>query len=165
MTKKKKPEDKESAGRPTDYKPEYATQVFKLCLLWAKDDEIADFFGVRKSTINNRKKEHPEFLDSIIEGKETADLEVANSIYNRAKGMTIKKKEVVKYKVSANRETFEIVEYEQELPPDMTAAQYRMNNRRSKKWKNKQEISSDPENPIKLQIPSVKIVVKGKNDK
>lgn len=166
MTKKKKPEDKEKAGRPTDYKPEYAKQVFKLCLLGAKDDEIAKFFEVSQKTVNRRKKDHLEFWQSIIEGKETADLEVAHSIYKRAKGMVVKKKEVVKLKVSASKEVYEIVEYDQELPPDMTAAQYRMNNRRPKKRKNKHEISGDPDNPIKLQIPNVTLVLnKPKNDK
>lgn len=165
MTKKKPPEEKETPGRPTDYKSEYADQAFKLCLLRATDEEIADFFGVRKSTINNRKKAHPEFLDSIKEGKEKADMEIVNSLYHRAKWMTIKKKEVVKYKISRDQETFEIVEYDQELPPDPQSIHYWLNNRKPKKRKSKNEISGDPENPIKLQIPSVKIFVKWKNDK
>lgn len=159
MTKRKDPKDHKPDGRPTDYKPEYVEQVFKLCLLGVTDDEIAKFFEVSQKTINNRKKDHPEFLQSIREGKETADIEVANKLYHRAKWMTITKREVVKYKIWRDKETYEIVEYDQELPPDPQCIHYRLNNRKSKKWKNKHEVSGDPENPIKLQIPNVKLVL------
>ncbi|TRB81349.1 helix-turn-helix domain-containing protein, partial [Mannheimia haemolytica] len=73
-------------GQPTKYKPEYVTQVEKLCLLGATDKDIADFFEVAESTINNWKIEYPEFLESIKKGKLLADANVANSLYKRALG-------------------------------------------------------------------------------
>ena len=42
----------ETSGRPTKYKEEYAEQAYKLCLLGAKDKEMADFFQVSLSTLN-----------------------------------------------------------------------------------------------------------------
>ena len=57
------------AGRPTNYKKEYDEQAYKLCLLGATDKEMADFFNVKEQTINNWKKNHPSFFESIKRGK------------------------------------------------------------------------------------------------
>ena len=52
-------------GRPSKYDPDTMDeQVFKLCLLGATDEEMADFFNVALSTLNLWKKEHPEFSES-----------------------------------------------------------------------------------------------------
>lgn len=71
-------------GRPSDYKEEYNEQARKLCLLGAKDTDLADFFGVCEKTINNWKSQHPEFLQSIKDGKENADVAVVQSLYKTA---------------------------------------------------------------------------------
>lgn len=73
-------------GRPTGYKDEYADSVVKLCLLGATDAEIGDFYGVSEQTINTWKKKHPEFFESIKTGKEKADANVAQSLYQTAIG-------------------------------------------------------------------------------
>ena len=74
------------AGQPTKYDSKYAEQAYKLCLLGHTDKELADFFEVDESTINNWKNAHPEFFESIKAGKEVADAEIAVSLYHRAKG-------------------------------------------------------------------------------
>jgi hypothetical protein len=74
------------AGRPTDYRPEYNEQAYKLCLLGHTDAELAAFFDVQESTINNWKLAYPEFLESIKKGKDIADSEVAAKLYHRATG-------------------------------------------------------------------------------
>ena len=98
------------AGAPTKYDPIMNEQVTKLCLLGATDEELANFFGVCKATINNWKTEYPEFLDSIKEGKENADAKVAKSLYQTA------------------------------LSGNTTAQIFWLKNRRSKEWRDKQEI-------------------------
>jgi hypothetical protein len=72
-------------GRPTLYKPEYAEKVRKVCLLGGTDAQIADFFGVDESTINNWKIAHPEFLESIRETKVLQDIEAADSLRHQVK--------------------------------------------------------------------------------
>lgn len=72
-----------SIGRPTEYNPEINEQVFKLCLLGATDEQIADFFGVSRATISNWKNKYPDFLDTLKRGKLGADAEAANSLYQR----------------------------------------------------------------------------------
>ena len=60
------------AGQPTSYRPNYVEQAFQLCVLGAIDREMADFFNVSESTINNWKKAHLEFLESIKRGGKTS---------------------------------------------------------------------------------------------
>jgi len=76
-------------GRPTRYKKEYAEQAEKLCKLGAIDDDLADFFGVSKQTINAWKKKHPKFLDSLKGGKAYSDDAIVKSLYNKALGYSL----------------------------------------------------------------------------
>lgn len=82
-------------GRKTDYKPEYAEQTFKLCLLGKTDIEIAEFFKISEKTLYNWKNIYPEFLQAFSDGRDKADSEVANSLYKRATGILFKEKKVV----------------------------------------------------------------------
>ena len=77
---------KDKGGRPTSYKEEYAEQAYKYCLLGATDSQLATFLEVAESTINNWKKDHPEFLESVRRGKTLADVNVAEAYYKRATG-------------------------------------------------------------------------------
>lgn len=121
-------------GRPSLYKEEYCEQAKKLCLLGAIDTEIADFFGVCEKTLNNWKHEHPEFLQSIKEGKLIADAEVANSLYNRAIGYSHHEDKIF----NNNGEPL-IVPTTKHYPPDPTSIAIWLNNRQSAKWRQRQE--------------------------
>jgi hypothetical protein len=72
-------------GRPTKYDPSYVQKVQQVCLLGGTDEQIADFFEVSVSTIHNWYKEHPEFLQSIKLSKLQADVEVARTLYSKAR--------------------------------------------------------------------------------
>ncbi|PHM57014.1 terminase [Xenorhabdus sp. KK7.4] len=73
-------------ARPTKYQEAYAEQARKLCLLGYTDKELADFFEVSESTLNNWKHDHPGFLESLKKGKQVADGEVAAKLFHRATG-------------------------------------------------------------------------------
>lgn len=128
------------AGRPTLYKPEYAEQAFKLCLLGATDKDLANFFDVEESTINNWKSSHSEFVESIKKGKDEADANVAKSLYNRALGYSHPDLDIR----VANGEIVEtpIIKH---YPPDATSAIFWLKNRQREKWRDKveQELSGD----------------------
>jgi hypothetical protein len=124
--------------RPTKYKEEYADQAFKLCLLGATDAEMADFFGVDESTINNWKIKQPEFLESIKKGKLKADAEVADSLHKRAKGYQY---DEITYEMG-----METKRVTKEVSPDTGAAMAWLKNRRPKDWRDKQEIESSNTN-------------------
>lgn len=134
------------AGRPTEYKPEYCEQVTKLCKLGATDKEIADFFEVEESTINNWKIAHPEFLESIKKGKIIADAEVAHSLHKRAIGY--KYDEVTYEKLAeaesgmkvdnggdiedTKKEVYKRKVVTKEVPPDVAAQNIWLKNRRGR---------------------------------
>jgi hypothetical protein len=126
---------KHPGGRPTKYKPEYAEQVFKLCLLGATDAEIANFFEVAESTVYLWKLEYPEFSEAIKNGKEKADAEIANSLYTRAKGY---EQEVVKVFQFQGQPI--IVPVVEKVAPDTGAAMAWLKNRQPSKWRDKQDI-------------------------
>ena len=122
-------------GRPTKYKPEYKEQVYKLCLLGATDADIANFFDISEATLNNWKIEHPDFLESIKNGKVHADATVAESLYKRANGYEHEDVDIKMYEGQIIK-TKLIKHY----PPDTTAGIFWLKNRRPKDWRDKQEI-------------------------
>lgn len=123
------------AGRPTKYKEEYNEQAEKLCKLGATDQELADFFEVDVSTINNWKIDFPLFFESIKKGKILADSNVAERLYQRALGFEHDSEEI---KVTDG--TVIRVPTRKIYPPDPTAAIFWLKNRRPKEWRDKQEI-------------------------
>lgn len=133
---------KDLGGRPTAYKEEYAEQAKKLCLLGHIDAELAEFFGVTEQTINNWKSSHPKFFESIKEGKDMADANVAERLYQRAIGYSHPED-----KIFNNNGKKMVVPTVKHYPPDTGAAFIWLKNRRSGllskggfKWKDKQEI-------------------------
>lgn len=101
-------------GRPTDYSDELREQVKNLCLLGLTDKEICKSIGIAVSTLNLWKQKHPEFMESIREGKEIADANVAKSLYKRACGTD-------------------------KIPADTRAAQFWLMNRRRQNWTQDQD--------------------------
>lgn len=134
-------------GRPTSYKPEYAEQVKKLCLLGATDKDIADFFDVAEATVNNWKLQHVEFLESIKEGKKIADIEIALSLYDGAKDRIVTEKKAIKLKEvfwkdgkRCEKETVQYVDEERLIPGDFRSQSLWLRNRSPKNWKERQEV-------------------------
>jgi hypothetical protein len=138
------------AGRPTDYREEYCEQVVKLCKLGATDKEIADFFDVDESTINNWKIAHSEFFESIKKGKIVADAEIADSLYHRAKGY---QHPDVDIKVIEGK--IVMTPLVKHYPPDTVAGIFWLKNRRGKvkqeegqRWADKQEVTGEGGGPL-----------------
>jgi Asp-tRNA(Asn)/Glu-tRNA(Gln) amidotransferase A subunit family amidase len=138
------------AGRPTKYDPKYNEQVYKLCLLGATDKEIADFFEVDESTINNWKIDFPQFLESIKEGKYNSDAKVAESLYKRALGYEHKEDDIKMFQGDII-----ITPTIKHYPPDSTAAIFWLKNRRPKDWRDKQEVDISNTDGTLTQLPPV----------
>ena len=149
------------AGQPTLYKEEYNSQVEKLCLLGHTDKEIADFFDVCESTINNWKHEHPIFLESIKKGKDIFDTDmVEKSLRIRATGMilTEEKQTTRKLKMGDDSEESdgEIIDTtitKKEIAPDTTAMIFWLKNRQSDRWRDKQEVEQTGEMNLVIKPP------------
>jgi len=125
-------------GRPTKYKPEYNDQAYKLSLLGHIDSELAEFFEVDESTINNWKIAYPEFLESVKRGKAIADGEITESLYKSAMGYEHPDTDIR----VCNNEIIEtpIMKY---YPPNATSLIFWLKNRQPKKWRDKQEVAHE----------------------
>lgn len=159
---------KKAQGRPSRYKQEYDEQARKLCLLGATDKELADFFVVTETTVNNWKKAHKTFFESIRAGKVVADMVIANSLYKSAQDRLIPayqafKTRNVTYDDKGNKietETVEVVEVPQAVPANDRSIKFWLINR-TQKWKEKPE---PPEEETNDHIVNVTIVHKNQDD-
>ena len=119
-------------ARPTKYKYKYCSQVYKLCLLRAIDEDIADFFDISVATLTTWKKKYPKFMSSIKRGKIQADSEVAEKLYQRACGYSHPEDKIF----NDNGKPL-IVPTIKHYPPDTAAAFIWLKNRAG--WKDKTE--------------------------
>lgn len=137
-------------GRPTLYKEEYNEQAYKLCLLGATDKELADFFDVTETTINNWKNEYEVFFESIRNGKKIADMDVAHSLYQTTQDRTVIEQQAFKckevyYNDEGKRiesEKIEIVDVEKVIPADFRSQQFWLKNRKADSWRDKTEVEN-----------------------
>lgn len=147
------------AGRPSEYRDDYARQAEKLCLLGATDQELADFFEVDVRTIYRWKHDHDGFCQAIKGGKDVADERVERSLYQRAVGY---EQDEVKIFMPASASAPVYAPFRAKIAPDVTAAIFWLKNRRKDDWRDKQELdhtSSDgsmtPPTRIELVAPDV----------
>lgn len=136
-------------GRPTKYKEEYNALAYKLCLLGHTDEQLAQFFEIAESTLYEWKLTYPNFSDSIKKGKDIADVEVVQALYNRARGMKLKK-QVLKDGA--------VTELEDEIAPDPTSMIFWLKNRQSKAWRDKQV--TEHEGGITVETKSLEDIFK-----
>jgi hypothetical protein len=113
--------------RKTKYNPDFDKQACELCLMGATDDILAEFFQVHKDTINEWKRRHKSFSDSLRRGKLEADSQVAAALYKRALGFKIEERlyeDGVLHRLT-----------KKELPPDTGAIKMWLSNRQPLLWR------------------------------
>lgn len=125
-------------GRPTAYREEYNERVTRYALLGLSDLEMAGLFGVSEQTFNAWKNKYPAFLEALLEGKEEADAKVARALYNRATGYEYNDVHVSVYQGDVTE-----TPVTRHVSPDTGAAALWLKNRRSSKWRDRQEIALD----------------------
>lgn len=146
-------------GRPTLYDESYPEQARKLCmLLGATDADLARFFDVCESTIDNWKNAHPEFLGAIKAGKEVADANVVDRLYQRAMGY---EHDAVKIVADAKTGADHVVPYVERYPPDTTAAIFWLKNRQPARWRDRQQIDLRTEKLHELTDEELAAVANG----
>lgn len=123
-----------AGGRPSSYKPEYAQQARKLCELGATDVDLADFFGVERTTIWRWSSRHKEFCNALKAGKKAADERVEHSLYHKAVGYTF---DAVKIFMPQGASKPVYAPYREHVAPDTTAAIFWLKNRRPKLWRDR----------------------------
>jgi hypothetical protein len=116
-------------GRPPGFTAQANEQAFRLALLGATDEEMAEFFHVTRKTLDNWKRTAPGFLAALERGKIEADSRVAESLYKRALGYSHPA-----VKIFNNEGAPLIVPYTEHYPPDTNAANTWLRNRANGKW-------------------------------
>ncbi len=145
----------ESPGQPTKYKPEYAEQVYKLCLLKAIDKDLAKFFDVCEDTINNWKKDYLDFFESIKRGKLIADATVAEKLFERACGYSHPDVHISNYQGDIT-----ITDIIKHYPPDTAAAFIWLKNRAG--WTDRQTTVLDVSPEVQTVLGLINGSTKGK---
>ena len=147
---------KTSIGRPTDYKPEYDEQARKLCLLGYTNQQLADFFNVDVSTLERwMKKEH--FRGAIKSGREFADSQVVDSLYNRARGYVGKEVKTATHEGVIT----DVKVVDKHIPPDPTSMIFWLKNRQPEMWREKRQES--PNESAKNLLTAMLEQLDGKN--
>ena len=141
-----------AAGRPTDYKDEYADLVYKLCLLGLTDAQMHPLFDVCEATFNNWKRDHPGFLVSIQKGKEIADADVAVSLRERALGYTHPEEKLFQCEGEVIR-----AETTKHYPPDTAAAFIWLKNRQPELWKDRKSDDAPDGGPPPQRVEIVMV--------
>lgn len=140
------------AGRKTRYRKEFDSQVEKLAKLGMTDTEIASFFEIAESTLNNWKLAHPTFVESIKKGKSLADANVADRLYQRAMGFEHDSEEIKIVSLGDGQGSDVVrVKTRKVYPPDTIAAIFWLKNRQKAKWRDKVEtgITDNEGNDVK----------------
>lgn len=129
---------------------------------WARDgltdEQIADNIGIRRPTLYEWKKRHPDIADALKKGKEVVDRHVENALLKRALGYRYD--EVTEEpKTDVNLETGQIEtvmavtkRVTKEVQPDVTAQIFWLKNRKPEQWRDKQEIVHDGKLALDVDI-------------
>lgn len=125
---------------------------------WKRDgltnEQIMKNLGIGRDSFYRYKDKYSEFSDALKKGKEVADIEVENALFKRAIGY--KYKEVIKeVKEIDGKKTTYIKEVVKEMPGDVGAQIFWLKNRKSSKWKDKQDIDLQ-DNNVSITIQGVK---------
>ena len=116
-------------GRPTSFHPEMCDQAHNYCLLGATNDELAEFFGVCPSTIDNWIGRHSDFEAAVKTGRVVADARIARSLYNRALGYDRKIEREILHEGELKTLTHTV-----HYPPNPQSCIFWLRNRRRQTW-------------------------------
>lgn len=113
------------------YKPEYADQALRLCLLNYTNEDLAKFFEVSLPTVNRWIAEVPAFKAAVYAGREEADMEMVSALRRCGLGYTVQLKEE---KVTKEGDVVEI-QKDLHVPSNFNAIQLWLANRHRDRWK------------------------------
>ena len=125
---------KNPVGRPSKIEGVNLSLVKHYTAEGYTDKQLAKIFSVTEQTINNWKKDYPEFLESLKSGKLLADSKVEASLFQRACGYSHPEVHITNYQGKITQ-TAVIKHY----PPDPTAMIFWLKNRKPEEWREKQE--------------------------
>lgn len=139
---------------------------------WARDglieEQIAKNMGISRSTLNDWKKKYPDISNTLKKGKEVADRNVENALYESAIGKKYKVKKPIKVKEIQYRDgkrvkEVEHIEYAEEeivIPPNTTAQIFWLKNRKPDVWRDKQDVHVKDDTNKKKKMDNIASILK-----
>jgi hypothetical protein len=143
MTAKKSAKQKApgKAGRPSNYRPEFAELARRACAMFgATDPQLAELLGVAERSIRNWREKHPDFADACESGKAFADEQVERRLYEKATGYEQETVKILQHQGSPV-----IVPYREKFAPDTTACIFWLKNRQPTRWRDRVEMQHSGE--------------------
>lgn len=135
-------------GRPSKYDPSFDRVAYQLTLLGGIDRDIAAALGVTEQTVNNWKKAHPSFFESLNDGKSHADGQVAARLFERATGYSHDEEKIFCNAAGEVTRVATVKHY----PPDSTAAIFWLKNRRPDLWRDRHEVTGEDGGPLGILV-------------
>lgn len=129
-------------GRPSKFDQLWKKHQNKLSKLYKAaltDKEVAELLEITEQTINNWKKKHPEFFESLNADKLFVDKDVEASLFQRACGYSCPETKA-QWVQDENGGKWETIELTKIYPPDPTSMIFWLKNRKKDEWRDKQEI-------------------------
>lgn len=128
---------------------------------WARsglsDEQIAHNMGIHPATLYKWMNEYGEINEAIKKGKEVADFEVENAMYNAALGYETE--EVKTYvEETANGQKKRVEKTKKHVAPNVTAQIFWLKNRQPTRWRDRVEqqidanVSTDKLTDILIQL-------------
>lgn len=126
---------KNKGGRPKKTFDEIDLDKFiKIGEKGYTDKQICKIMAINEQTLNNYKKEYPEFFESLKRGKAIADGLIELSLYHRGMGYSHPDVHISNFQGVITKTP--IIKH---YPPDPTSMIFWLKNRKPKEWKDKTE--------------------------
>ncbi len=129
-------EEKKHAGGRTrkidSFNPDQLDKLSKVYEAGYTDKQLCKLLGINTQTINNYKKEYPEFFESLKRGKAIADGKVELALFQRAMGYSHPDVHILRDGT--------LVPIIKHYPPDPTCMIFWLKNRQPERWRDKQEL-------------------------
>lgn len=126
-----------AAGRPSKYNAKYHIPWARSLAMTGKtNEEIADAMGIARSTLQKWGLEHPEFSDTLKNGKGAADGKVVLALFERATGYEYEERKVVtEFDEAGQPVPVRIETTRKRTAPDTGAAMAWLKNRCPDEWR------------------------------
>lgn len=131
----------------TLFLPDYPQHVKAIAQRGLSDSEMAELFGISPELMESWKAQYPSFSRAIEEGRTELDELVIAALFTAATGLDPKTRERARIRkqkaISLGEGDFTVVDLEEDLPAQVQAQRYWLNNRAPKFWGDKTQIGGD----------------------
>lgn len=131
--------DRWGEAYPKNYRDWMPERAKELCAEGATQKEVAEYFGIAKSTLQQWSHRIPELKNALKLGNDLAMDRLERTAYEMATGYTLMTKQIIKLKDERGREMIEEREVEVMIPPNSDMLKWLLKNRRPDDWKDKTE--------------------------